>query len=307
MQLENSRLQVLQASTSDSGVYQLEISGNIVNCQSSSEVTYLVQFTNEDIYKEWYQLLQKQIRHLSPNSDVGNVSAVPLTCSLSSSSITSPQSVSSSSIFSPQTTSSCSEPPPPLPPVGKPPIGFHNQNLVSSILSTRPPPPPPQHRAKGQISQANLITSIPKRTSYWSQHLLTPHSPYRPYNDNLPNKSNDSIIEQNEDMQLLNVIDSYHRKFPGNSWDKNCKSRKLSNPSKFLFQTECILFISKIFFSLAIEMDLDGPEPHQFVEIIENIQQYLTKDAEKLAHKKKSNMTKQSLTKLANKISKLSM
>lgn len=296
--MENSRMQVMQTSVPEKGTYQLEIKGYSAHPQvSDTLLTYVVQMASEDICKEWYQHMQKQIRHLSANSDVVNSSSGAISLSHSSSNVTSPQSGSSSSPFSPQTPSSSD---PPLPPIGKPPISYRNATSVNP--PTRVPPPPPRHRTKEKSSLATVINTLPKRTSFWAEQLMTSHPPYRPHTEHL--SKSDDCFEQNEDIQLLNVIDSYYRKLPGNTRDKNSKSRKLSNPSKQTLalnvpSAHCLLF-------LAIEFDCNEPQPYQLVEIMDNTRKLTNKTSKTAAHNRQAN-NKRSLNALVNKISKLSM
>ncbi|KAJ6217214.1 hypothetical protein RDWZM_008371 [Blomia tropicalis] len=224
LQLENARVPVINFNDTqkpDGYSYRLEIQGNSAHPLSDSELilTYMVQFNEESVWREWYQLLQKHVRLLSAASMV-DLPPLPSTIlgSSSSSSLTTttPPNGSSSSISSPQSSSSNS-----MPLVTKPPIVVGSK---PPHPPTPPPPPPipplPQHRKtpnglqsplkRSQSFQSNQIL-LPRRGSFWSDRILTPHAPYRPESAN----SNLETLDQNEDIQLLNVIDSYYRKFPG--------------------------------------------------------------------------------------------
>ena len=80
------------------------------------------------------------------------------------------------------------------------------------------------------------IAMLPRRGSYWADKMLTAHAPYRP--DSGLAGTTPGALDQNEDMQLLNVIDAYYRKLPGNTGKDaatNVRTRKLSNTSKWVF------------------------------------------------------------------------
>lgn len=200
----------------------------------------MIQFSDEEVCKDWYHQLQKQIRLQSAASMpdlavAGAGNAIIGSSSSSSLTTTSPPSGSNSSISSPQSSSSVSS----VPAIsGKPPVGLGKPPHPP----TPPPPPPPvpplpQHRtfAPGTPSRQALLQSsasnavLLKRGSYWADKILTAHTPHRPESSS----QNTGTLDQNEDIQLLNVIDAYYRKIPGAGKDlSGGKTRKLSNTSK---------------------------------------------------------------------------
>lgn len=198
----------------------------------------MIQFSDEEVCKDWYQQLQKQIRLQSAASIsdlAGTGNAINGSSSSSSLTTTSPPSGSSnSSISSPQSSTSVSSPPI----IGKPPVGLGKPPHPP----TPPPVPPlPQHRtyAAGTPSRQALLQSsasnavLLKRGSYWADKILTAHTPHRP--ESSSGSQNTGTLDQNEDIQLLNVIDAYYRKIPGPGKDlASGKTRKLSNTSKCL-------------------------------------------------------------------------
>lgn len=227
MKLEGAKLQPIYLPNNNEGAsiqsYTLEISGHNAHYQTEPEqLTYVVEFSSEEVLREYYQLLQKQIRHQSlPLQQAEQTSSM----SISSSSIlqqngpgaASSSSSTSSAIFSPQSSSiSITSPDQPIPSTLPPkPTQYRIQHITEQPMiyyhhHHRPPPPAPI--ITGSIEAA--YKSLPKRTSYWSDQLLTAHVPYRPTDLN-----QSSLIDQepNDDMQLLNVIDAYHRKFPSGS------------------------------------------------------------------------------------------
>ncbi len=208
---------------------------------SDSELvlTYVVQFNDEEVCKDWYQQLQKQIRLLSAASMpdlIGAGNAINGSSSSSSLTTTSPPSgSSSSSISSPQSSSSVSSSVPPI--IGKPPVGL---GKPPHPPTTPPPPVPPlpQHRPfipgtpSRQVLLQNASTAmLPRRGSFWSDKILTAHAPHRPESGSGVQSS--GSLDPNEDIQLLNVIDAYYRKIPGVGKDLGGgKTRKLSSSSK---------------------------------------------------------------------------
>ena len=80
---------------------------------------------------------------------------------------------------------------------------------------------------------AAVATILPRRGSFWSDKVLTAHAPYRPESGGSA-AATPGALDQNEDIQLLNVIEAYYRKIPGNAGKDlaGAKTRKLSNTSK---------------------------------------------------------------------------
>lgn len=241
LQLERARMPVINfadATKQGDSCARLEIQGNSAHPLSDSELvlTYVVQFNDEEVCKDWYQQLQKQIRLLSAASMpdlIGAGNAINGSSSSSSLTTTSPPSgSSSSSISSPQSSSSVSSSVPPI--IGKPPVGL---GKPPHPPTTPPPPVPPlpQHRPfipgtpSRQVLLQNASTAmLPRRGSFWSDKILTAHAPHRPESGSGVQSS--GSLDPNEDIQLLNVIDAYYRKIPGVGKDLGGgKTRKLSS------------------------------------------------------------------------------
>lgn len=258
MTLENARLQMIHpAGEAISDLYRFECSGHSAHPKSelTCVLTYLVQLATDEVWKDWCQAVQRQIRHCtrgpvsgsgSPLIDrnsssngsslaspmSGPASVLPSSSSTSGNAPVLPTPSSSSSLSSPRQSAAK----PPVPPT-------EATGRVTSKVSTarRPPPAAP-------LPSAEIIASLPKMTANWTeQQQFISHLPYRPFDVTNSKISTHESMEQNdEDMKILHLIDNYCRKLPINGagggsaagslkrdGSFSTRTKKISNPSKF--------------------------------------------------------------------------
>ncbi|XP_027203925.2 rho-type guanine nucleotide exchange factor [Dermatophagoides pteronyssinus] len=313
IKLENAKLKPINASTAAAATndFSIEISGQNAHPQpdqssTSEHLQYVVRFNDEEVWRDYYQNLQKQIRHQTTTHNQlaeSSSSSMPQTSGTTVASSSS-SSQSSSAIFSPQSSTSLSitspDQPVPLSLPPKPPQ-YRIQHMIPPCLEEIPPPLPHHRRSPPAVPPPNapkmsiesVLKSLPKRSSgYWSNQILTPHQPYRPtdlpihFNQMAAGDSGTLTQESpNDDMQLLNVIDAYHRKFPSNNCRGSGGEHQLSSLSS-----------------------LSELEPYQYVEIV-GVNKSIGHQANVHLQRNPSarNARKNSLTMLAQKINKLSL
>lgn len=346
IKLENAKLQPINTATTNArngSDFSLEITGQNAHPQSDSSnenLQYVVRFNDEEIWREYYQQLQKQIRHQtipsttttthpplaeSSSSSMPQTSGTTVTSSLSSS------SQSSSAIFSPQSSSlSITSPDQPVPMSLPPkPPQYRIQHMMPPLMDEIPPPLPHHRRSPPappldapKLSIESVLKSLPKRsTGYWSNQILTTNPPYRPtdlpihhLNHSICSTAGDTgtLIQEstNDDMQLLNVIDAYHRcKFPSNNSRGSGGEHQQLSSSASSSSGKVVIHHKHSNPSATAESSEPQQElePYQYVEILG-----INKSSPSFGHHlhrnpSARNARKNSLTMLAQKINKLSL
>ncbi|UXI17623.1 hypothetical protein NH340_JMT03566 [Sarcoptes scabiei] len=205
MKLKGARLRIDNDSHESMLAFSLQITGHNANpCHSGEEkFNYVLGFTSEEILSEIYTLLEHQIQNQS-NQDPTNSFATSSLIGLKSNSRCHSSSSSSSSImFSPQSSLSMASQDQSTPMI------YSEQAQSKTLISDKCNGV--RSIADQTVGIETVLQSLPQRCGYWSDNFLSPSMPHRQTDIN--RKMIEINKEPSEDMQLLNVIDAYHRKF----------------------------------------------------------------------------------------------